>query len=83
MNCVFTNYFYKINEALHIPAFFDPWYKNLAYENMSWNDILLLIKRVMANYKNSDIILPPQTSIQTSRQLTNLSASETRSYFHT
>ncbi len=49
---------------------------------MSRNDTLLSIKRVMANYENSDIILPSQTPIQTSRQLTNLSASETRSYFH-
>ena len=50
---------------------------------MSQNDILLPIKRVIANYKNSDIILPFQIPIQTSRQLTNLSASETRSYFCT
>jgi len=81
MNCVFTNYFCEINEALHIPAFFDPRYKNLVYGNMSRNDILLPIKRVIANYENSDIILPPQPLIQTSRQLTNLSTSETRSYF--
>ncbi len=83
MNRIFTNYFCEINEALHISAFFDPWYKNLAYGNISQNDILLPIKRVIVNYKNSDIILPSQTSIQTSRQLTNLSASKTRFYFHT
>ena len=81
MNHVFINYFCEINEALHIPAFFDPRYKNLVYGNMSRNDILLPIKRVIANYENSDIILPPQPLIQTSRQLTNLSTSETRSYF--
>ena len=83
MNHIFTNYFCEINEALHISAFFDPRYKNLAYENMSWNDILLSIKRIIANYENSDIILPSQTPIQTLRKLTNLSASETRSYFRT
>ncbi len=67
MNHVFTNYFCEINEALHILAFFDPWYKNLAYGNISRNDILLPIKRVIANYENSDIILPSQTPIQTLR----------------
>ncbi|RGB21554.1 hypothetical protein C1646_777732 [Rhizophagus diaphanus] len=33
MKCVFTNYFDEINEALHVPVFFDPYYKKLAYDN--------------------------------------------------
>jgi hypothetical protein len=35
MKRVFNNYFDQINQLLHIPAFFDPRYKNSAYGRMS------------------------------------------------
>ena len=54
MNHVFTNYFDKISEALHVPAFFDPCYKKLAYGDMSQNNIFEPICRAMANYRESD-----------------------------
>jgi hypothetical protein len=81
---VFTNYFDDINEALHIPAFFDPRYKKLAYgQIMSRYDILLPIQKAMDNYKKSNITLPSQTPITSRQQLINLSAIEARSYFCT
>jgi hypothetical protein len=84
MKRVFNNYFDEINKALHIPAFFDPRYKNLSYGNMNRYEILQPIQRVMSNYEESNITSPTQinTIQQTSRhQLANLSASETRSLF--
>ncbi|GBC12078.2 zinc finger BED domain-containing protein RICESLEEPER 2-like [Rhizophagus irregularis DAOM 181602=DAOM 197198] len=83
MKHVFTNYFDEINEALHVPAFFDPRYKKLAYSNMSQNDILEPICRAMANYEEStDDTSIPYQPIQTSqRQLINLSPTETRNFF--
>lgn len=53
MKYIFTNYFNEINEALYISVFFDPHYKKLAYGNMSQNDILELIRKVIANYEKS------------------------------
>lgn len=83
MKRVFTNYFDEISEALHIPAFFDPRYKKLAYGNMLQNNILEPIRIAMANYKEStgDTFIPSQPIQTSQRQLTNLSASETRNYF--
>jgi hypothetical protein len=85
MNRVFMNYFDEFNEALHVPAFFDPRYKKLSYGNMNRYEILQPIRRIMSNYEESNITLPSQTTIQqTSRhQLVNLSATETRSLFRT
>src|SRR5579859_4485821 len=84
MNRVFTKYFDQINKALHVPAFFDPRYKKLAYGNMSQDDILRPIRLAMSNYEEStNISTPSQPIIQTSHQLTNLSAIETRNYFRT
>jgi len=40
MKIVFNNYFDQINQLLHIPAFFDPRYKNSAYGRMSRENIL-------------------------------------------
>lgn len=79
MKRVFTNYFDEISESLHVPAFFDPRYKNLAYGNMSRNDILEPIRRAMANYKESadDTFIPFQPIQTSQRQLTNLSPTET------
>ena len=84
MKRVFAKYFGQINEALHIPAFFDPRYKKLAYGNMSRNDILQPIRLAMSNYEEVEEPTPVQPTTQTSRrQLTNLSAVETRNYFRT
>ncbi|RIA82484.1 hypothetical protein C1645_835282 [Glomus cerebriforme] len=64
--------------TLHVPAFFDPRYKMLAYGNMTCYDILQPICRVMDNYESSTNVTLPQPTIQTSRhQLANLSATET------
>ncbi|GBC16343.2 zinc finger BED domain-containing protein RICESLEEPER 2-like [Rhizophagus irregularis DAOM 181602=DAOM 197198] len=82
MNRVFTNYFDEINEALHVPAFFDPCYKKLAYGDMSQNNIFEPIRRAMANYRESDDTHIPSQPIQASqRHLMNLSAIETRNFF--
>ncbi|CAB5210824.1 unnamed protein product [Rhizophagus irregularis] len=82
MNRVFTNYFDEINEALHVPAFFDPRYKKLAYGDMSQNNIFEPIRRAMANYRESDDTHIPSQPIQASqRHLMNLSAIETRNFF--
>jgi len=83
MNRVFMNYLNEVNKALHVPAFFDSRYKNLAFDNMSRHDILSPIQKVMANYKESNITPPQTPPIQqdSPRQLSNLSAFETRSYF--
>ncbi|CAB5215525.1 unnamed protein product, partial [Rhizophagus irregularis] len=83
MKRVFTNYFDEINEALHVSAFFDPRYKKLAYGNMSQNDILEPIRRVMANYEEStdDTSIPSQLIQTSQRQLINLSPTETRNFF--
>lgn len=83
INRVFTNYFDDINKALHIPAFFDPRYKKLAYGQISRYDILSPIQKAMDNYKKSNITLPSQTPMTSRQQLTNLSAIEARSYFRT
>jgi len=85
MNHVFMNYFDEFNEALHVPAFFDLRYKKLSYGNMDRYEILQPIRIKMSNYEESNITLPPQTTIQqTSRgQLVNLSATETRLLFRT
>ncbi|GBB98300.1 hypothetical protein RclHR1_31950002 [Rhizophagus clarus] len=61
MNHVFNYYFNEINKALHIPAFFDPCYKNLSFGNMNQHEILQPIQRVMSNYEESNITLPSQT----------------------
>ncbi|CAB4419542.1 unnamed protein product [Rhizophagus irregularis] len=95
MNRVFTNYFDEISEALHVPAFFDPRYKKLAYGSqkviflasnpygdMSQYNIFEPIRRAMANYRESDDTHIPSQPIQASqRHLMNLSAIETRIFF--
>ncbi|CAB5205976.1 unnamed protein product [Rhizophagus irregularis] len=82
MNRVFTNYFDEISEALHVPAFFDPRYKKLAYGDMSQNNIFEPIRRTMANYREFDDTHIPSQPIQASqRHLMNLSAIETRNFF--
>ncbi|GBB90653.1 hypothetical protein RclHR1_01770001 [Rhizophagus clarus] len=79
MKCVFTNYFNEISEALHVSAFFDPRYKKLAYGDMSQDNILEPVCRVMANYRESadDTLIPSQPIQTLQRHLMNLSATET------
>jgi len=80
-----------MNKSLHIPAFFDPRYKNSAYENMSKEDILLLICIAMIPYEefitssftttsNTTITVITNTQIIRS-QLIKLLALETKNYF--
>ncbi len=91
MKCVFLNYFEIMDKALHIPAFFDPRYKNSAYGNMSKEDILLPIRAAMIPYEEfitssstttTNTTTTVITNTQTTRsQLMKLSALETRNYF--
>jgi hypothetical protein len=82
MKIVFNNYFDQINQLLHIPAFFDPRYKNSAYGRMSRENILQPIQSAMDNYKESTIPITEDETVQDLRyQLKNLSTSETRNYF--
>src|SRR3989337_1361762 len=82
MKRVFLNYFEVMDKALHVPAFFDPRYKNSAYGNMSKEDILFPIRNAMVSYKEATITNTIITDTQNTRpQLMKLSASETRSYF--
>ena len=91
MKCVFLNYFEIMDKALHIPAFFDPRYKNSAYGNMSKEDIFLPICAAMISYEEfitssstttTNTTTTVITNTQTTRsQLMKLSALETRNYF--
>ena len=76
MKRVFNNYFYQINKSLHIPAFFDPRFKKLAYENMSREEILQPIQNEMNNY--NELTTPTTSQVTTlQHQISNLSISET------
>ena len=83
MRNVFNNYFDLINQSLHVPAFFDPRYKNSAYGGMSRESILRPIQIAMDKYKESAIvpIIEDDTVQDLRHQLNNLSTSETRNYF--
>ena len=83
MKNVFNNYFDLINQSLHVPAFFDPRYKNSAYGGMSRESILRPIQIAMDKYKESAIvpIIEDDTVQDLRHQLNNLSTSETRNYF--
>lgn len=82
MKRVFDNYFDQINQSLHVPAFFDPRYKNSAYGRMSRENILQPIRIAMDNYKDSTTPIVEEDTVQDLRhQLKNLSTSETRNYF--
>jgi hypothetical protein len=82
MKRVFNNYFEQINNLLHVPAFFDPRYKNRAYGNMSQENILQPIRNAMANYEESSTPTSEDETIEDLRlQLNNMSTSETRNYF--
>ena len=82
MKYVFNNYFEQFNKSLHIPAFFDPRYKQIIYENMTREEIFQPIRLVMANYTNELITsIARNTTTIIHHQLANLSTSETRSYF--
>jgi hypothetical protein len=82
MKRVFNNYFEQFDKLLHIPAFFDPRYKKISYGNMTREDILRPIQRVMADY--GEILPPPPPppqNLSPRRQLASLSTNETRKYF--
>ena len=85
MKRVFNNYFEQFNESLHIPAFFDPRYKQIIYEDMRREEIFEPIQSVMTNYTDEPITSRTSrntTSIHTiQHRLANLSTSETRSHF--
>ena len=82
MKRVFNNYFDQINQLLHIPAFFDPRYKNSAYGRMSRENILQPIQSAMNNYRESAVSITEDEPVQDLRhQFKNLSTSETRNYF--
>lgn len=82
MKRVFNKYFEQINQLLHIPAFFDPRYKKIAYGNMSQENILQPIQNAMVNYKEPTISIPENNTVQDLRhRLNNLSTSETKNYF--
>jgi hypothetical protein len=80
MKRIFNKYFEQFNKSLHIPAFFDPRYKKIAYGNMSQENILEPIKIAMNDYNE---LITPNTSPNTSIEypFTSLSISETRNYF--
>ena len=64
MKRVFNNYFDQINQLLHIPAFFDPRYKNSAYGRMSRENILQPIQSAMNNYKESAVPITEDEPVQ-------------------
>ena len=64
-----------MDKTLHIPAFFDLSYKNSTYENISKEDILLLIRITIISYEesitfNSIIITNTTTTVITNIQTT-------------
>ena len=84
MKQVLNKYFEQFNTLLHIPAFFDPRYKNIIYGNMSKEEIFQPIQLVMNNYTNESTT--PTTSRNTTPNIqhqlaSTLSTSETRNYF--
>jgi len=82
MKNVFNNYFDLIDQLLHVPAFFDPRYKNSVYGNMSRENVLQPIRTAMNNYKKSVIPITEDNTVQDLRhRLNKLSTSETRNYF--
>jgi len=83
MKRVFNNYFEQFNKSLHIPAFFDPRYKQIIYENMTREEIFQPIQSAMANYTSESITtsVSRNTTFTMQRQLATLSTSETRNYF--
>ena len=80
---VFNNYFEQFNKSLHIPAFFDPRYKQIIYENMTREEIFQPIQSAMANYTSESITtsVSRNTTFTMQRRLATLSTSETRNYF--
>src|SRR6185437_3299274 len=83
MKCVFNNYFEQFDKLLHIPAFFDPRYKQMIYENMTQDENFQLIQLAMVNYTSEPSTLPTSrnTTFTMQRQIATLLASEMRSYF--
>ena len=83
MKRVFNNYFEQFDKLLHIPAFFDPRYKQMIYENMTRDEIFQPIQLAMVNYTSepSTLITSRNTTFTMQYQVATLSASEMRSYF--
>ncbi len=61
-----------MNKALHIPAFFNLKYKNLAYGNMSKEDTLLSIHAAMIPYEEFIIFSFTTTTNTTTTIITNI-----------
>src|SRR6266542_1327738 len=76
MKRVFSNYHEQMDKALHIPAFFDPRYKNSAYRNMSKDDILYPIRIAMNFYKQT---IPTTATTSSTTSTTTFTTTSTTS----